>query len=216
MGEYTKLRKSHEEEKNVMNRNHDDQMTNEKSLLAEARKRIQTLEYEKQKARTHYTEKMREHDKQKNEAQNARLELVKLLADKDNMIRNLKDVVRKLEDGSVNEISLIARQKMIDAQRKEIDQLKDENKKKEMDLKDWEQHCILFWQKDPKNIFRSETKYTKEDKTSFIDKLEKMLRNLRIEVEEGEPMNCGENESSLSTLSDSGVMGRPVHYRGHG
>ena len=84
-----------------------------KSLLAETRKKIQTMDYEKQKTKSYYTEKMREHDRLKTGAENARLELVKTLADKEKVIRDLKDVVRKLEDGKVKETSLMDKQKQI-------------------------------------------------------------------------------------------------------
>merc|ERR1711874_889187 len=56
MEEYNKLRKT-QEEKVALNKNHDELMACEKGLLVEARKTIQTIDYEKQKARTYYTEK---------------------------------------------------------------------------------------------------------------------------------------------------------------
>merc|ERR1711874_111231 len=120
MREYEKLRKSHEEETRILIRNHDNQLKKEKGLTTEASMKVQTLEGERQKAKEYYTRKMKENDRLVNEAEKARLEQIQIVANKENAIRDLKESIRKLEDGKVNDIALIARQKMIEAQKKEI------------------------------------------------------------------------------------------------
>merc|ERR1711874_717991 len=126
-----KLRKSHEEENRILIRNHENEI---------------------KKAREFYTRKMKDNDKKVEEAEKARLDQIQLvinkegvirdlkesLLNKDNVIRDLKESLSKLENGKVNEIGLIARRKMIEAQKMEINKLTMEKKKLEKELKDWE------------------------------------------------------------------------------
>merc|ERR1711874_543696 len=91
-------------------------------------------------------------------------ELKESLSNKENEIKTLKDSVSKLENGKVRDIALKARQKVIEAQKLEINKLTTDKKKLEKEVKDWERQCTFFWEKDPKSIFKPDSKYTKEDK----------------------------------------------------
>ena len=104
---------------------------------------------------------MKEQDKLRVETQTDRLGVVKILAEKEKVVRDLKDMVRKLEDRKVDETSLAEKQKQIDSQKKRIRELEDDIIEKKKELKAWSQHCILFWNKDPSSIFKSKTKNTR-------------------------------------------------------
>merc|ERR1711874_486524 len=61
----------------------------------------------------------------------------------------------------------------------------------------------FFWEKDPKSIFVSGKKNTKEDRDIFIGKLEKMLKELKLENDTSEPMLC---DADMSTYSESSLF----------
>merc|ERR1711874_298585 len=194
MKEYEILRKSHEEKNRLLIRNHDNEIKKERSMISGVTMKVQTLEGEIKKAREFYARKMKDNDKKVEEAEKARLDQIQLVINKegiirdlkesvlnkDNVIKDLKESVSKLENGKVNEIGLIARQKVIEAQKLEINKLTTEKKKLEKELKDWEKQCTIFWERDPKSIFKSEKDYTKEDKNIFIEKLEKNAERAEI------------------------------------
>merc|ERR1711874_408735 len=83
-------------------------------------------------------------------------DLKEAVLNKDNEIKTLKESVNKLENGKVSDIALKARQKVIEAQKLEINSLTTEKKKLEKELKGWERQCTFFWEKDPKSVFKSE------------------------------------------------------------
>merc|ERR1711913_15897 len=99
--------------------------------------KVQTLEGEVKRAREFYTRKMKDNDKKVEENERDRLDQIQLVINKegiirdlkesvlnkDNEIKTLKESVSKLENGKVKEIALIARQKVIEAQKLEINKL---------------------------------------------------------------------------------------------
>merc|ERR1711913_260449 len=65
---------------------------------------------------------------------------------------------------------------------------------------------MIFWKTDPKNIFKSNYEYTKEDRERFINDLKELIQELSIEAEYL-PHGMGMEESAISTLTESRVQG---------
>merc|ERR1711874_555054 len=63
----------------------------------------------------------------------------------------------------------------------------------------------IFWKTDPKNIFKSNYEYTKEDRERFIGELKELIQELSIEAEYL-PRGMDMDESMFSTLTESRVQ----------
>merc|ERR1711874_238752 len=217
MKEYQVLRKTHEEENRIMKMNHENEIKKERGMISDVTLKVQTLEGEVKKAREWYTRKMKDTDKKVEEKERDRLDQVQIVVNKEGIIRDLKEAtlkkdneikalkesVNKLENGKVSDIALKARQKVIEAQKIEINTLTTEKKKLEKEVKGWKKQCTFFWEKDPKSIFVSGKKNTKEDRDIFLGKLEKMLKELKLENDTSEPMLC---DADMSTYSESSLF----------
>merc|ERR1711874_290843 len=82
------------------------------------------------------------------------------------------------------------------------------NRKLAKEVTGWREQCTFFWEKDPKSLFVAGKKDTREDRVEFRGKLEKMLRELKIEDDKHETMLSDVNKSSSSdnsSLVDSGI-----------
>merc|ERR1712237_174225 len=115
-------------------------------------------------------------------------ELKDVIQKKEKEVENLTQSVKKLEKVRVSEIALKARQDMIDAQKSQINTLTEDNRKLVKEVTGWREQCTFFWEKDPKSLFIAGRKDTKEDRVEFRGKLEKMLRELKIEDDKHEIM----------------------------
>merc|ERR1711874_949417 len=69
----------------------------------------------------------------------------------------------------------------------------------------FEKHSMIFWKTDPKNIFKSNYEYTKEDRERFINELKELIQELSIEAEYL-PHGMDMDESMFSTLTESRVQ----------
>merc|ERR1711874_681570 len=222
MKEYQVLRKTHEEENRIIKMNHENDIKRERSMINEVTLKVQTLEGDVKKAREWYTGRMKVNEKKVDEKEKERLDQIQIVVNKEGVIRELKEAtqkkdreikaltesVNKLENGKVSEIALKARQNVIEAQKVEINTLTADKKQLEKEVKGWKKQCAFFWEKDPKSVFVAGKKDTKEDRDIFIGKLEKMLKELKLENENSEPMLCDADMSAYSESSsfiDSGI-----------
>merc|ERR1711874_420676 len=108
-----KIKMDHGEEIERMKRRYETQTINEREKLKKAKDMIVSLEAEGKKARSHFNDRMREQEKLRVNAENDREGVEVLLAEKERLVNDLKEMVKKLEDKKVDEASLADKEKMI-------------------------------------------------------------------------------------------------------
>merc|ERR1711913_196582 len=145
-------------------------------------------------------------NKQIEDAEKARTELINTLAEKENMTRDLRVRVKELEEKKMNSDSIEEIKKELDYWREGAGTLRNKVKSLESAIQDWEKHSMIFWQADPTHIFKSNINHTKEDRERFILRLEELIEELRLEVG-FLPHEEEMEDSAISTLTESRVLG---------
>merc|ERR1711874_906379 len=93
-----------------MKRNHEEI---EREKLKIANDRLMSIESEGKKARSQFNVRMREQEKLRVNTENDKEGVEVLLAKKERLVNDLKEMVKKLEDKKVDEASLADKEKMI-------------------------------------------------------------------------------------------------------
>merc|ERR1711874_810490 len=174
-------------------------------LRHEARKTIEKQELEIKKQRTFYGERMKLVNKQIDDAEKARTELISDLAVNENLRKELTARVKELEEKKMNSESIEEIKKELRYWNEEAGALRNKVKSLEKIIKDWEKHSMIFWKTDPVHIFKSNVDHTKEDRERFIKNLEELINELRLEAN-FLPQEEEMEDSAISTLTESRVL----------
>merc|ERR1711913_161435 len=203
--EFNKLKILQEAEINCMTKNHTEAITKETKIKEDVEKNLKIKEAEIKKQRLFYGDKMKEIRAQLDELERNRADLIRDLAASDNKRRELDTKVKALEkDKKDNEPSEELKNKL-KYWREEAGKLRNKIKNLENIITDYEKHSMIFWKTDPKNIFKSNYEYTKEDRERFINDLKELIQELSIEAEYL-PHGMDMDESVFSTLTESRVQ----------
>ena len=121
-----------------------------------------------------------------------------------------------MEEKKVDEVSILDKEKVIEKQKKFIEEMEKDIALKRVEIDAWRKHCLLFWEENPSNIFdpNNPHKTTKADskgheggKEGMIRKLKEMLKKLEAEKNENENVATEAKESTMSSVfSDSGLL----------
>ena len=124
--------------------------------------------------------------------------------------------MRKLEENKVDEVSIVDKEKVIEKQKKFIEEMEKDIALKRVEIDAWRKHCLLFWEENPNTIFDPNNPYktTKADskgheggKEGMIRKLKEMIKKLEAEKNENENVVTEAKESTMSSIcSDSGLL----------
>merc|ERR1711874_537384 len=142
---------------------------------------------------------------QLDEAERTRTDLIRDLASSDNNRRELDAKVKSLEKNKKNNDSTDELKNELKYWNEEAGKLRNKIKDLENIITNYEKHSMIFWKTDPKNIFKSNYEYTKEDRERFINDLKELIQELSIEAEYL-PHGMGMDESMFSILTESRVQ----------
>ena len=154
-----KIKKDHGEEIERMKRRYETQTNNEREKLKKAKDMIVSLETEGKKARSHFNDRMREQERLRVNAENDREGVEVLLAEKERKVKDLKEMVRKLEENKIDEVSILNKEKVIEKQKKFIEEMEKDVALKRLEIDAWRKNCLLFWEEDPNTIFDPKDPY---------------------------------------------------------
>merc|ERR1711874_440881 len=176
-----KSKKDHEEEKERMKRKYEAQSSSDGEKMTKANERIVNLETESKRARSHFNERMREQEKLRINAENEGKRMEEILTGKEGKIKDLKEMVRKLEENKIDEVSILDKEKVIEKQNKFIEEMEKDVALKRLEIDAWRKNCLLFWEENPNTIFDPNDPYrtTKADSKGHEEGKEGMIRKLK-------------------------------------
>merc|ERR1711874_738733 len=75
------------------------------------------------------------------------------LTEKEGKIKELKEMVKKLEEDGTNKIIITDKEKVIKEQKKFIEEMEKDVALKKEEIETWRRNCVLFWHWDPNTVF---------------------------------------------------------------